>query len=388
MKIIVVGLGYVGLSNAILLAQKNEVIGVDISKDRVELLNKRISPIQDSDISEYLKNKNLDFVATTELGSSLNGSSYVIISTPTNYDEKTNYFDTSSVEAVIELVAASKENCCIVVRSTIPVGFVDEIRSKYKNLNVFFSPEFLREGQALYDNLYPSRILLGDKSKEAIKFSHLLREAAHKENVAILLTGSREAEAVKLFSNTYLALRVGFFNELDSFACEKELDAEEIITGVSSDPRIGNYYNNPSFGYGGYCLPKDTKQLLSNFDGIPQNIIKAVVSANSIRKDFLTEKIVQKKPTVVGVYRLSMKADSDNFRESSIRDIMNRLKEKKVEVIIYEPHVNENQFEGYNVESDLSKFKKKTGLIITNRYSKDLDDVKHKVFTRDLFGEN
>ena len=386
MKIVVVGLGYVGLSNAVLLAMHNEVVAVDIQKVRVDSVNSRKSPLNDVELSEYLNKKELNLSASTNLEKSVLDATYVIISTPTNYDEITNFFDTSSVETVIADVIKYAPNACIIVKSTVPVGFIEKVRLRFKTQAIIFSPEFLREGKALYDNLYPSRIIVGDKSERAKIFADLLKHAALKKNVDILLTGSREAEAIKLFSNTYLAMRVAFFNELDSYALNGNLDSREIIKGVSLDPRIGNHYNNPSFGYGGYCLPKDTKQLLSNYEAVPQNIIRAIVDANSTRKDYLAEQIIKKAPGVVGVYRLVMKAGSDNFRQSSIQGIMKRIKAKGIEIIVYEPTLSEKKFFNSQVEKDLPEFKVKSDVIIANRMVPDLEDIKHKVFTRDLFG--
>lgn len=386
MKIVVVGLGYVGLSNAVLLAQNTEVIGVDVSQERVDTLNARKSPVIDPELSEYLAEKDLNLTATTDLKKSVVGADYVIVSTPTNYDEKTNFFDTSSVEAVIEQVTQHEPDACIVVKSTIPVGFVDCVRDRLKTDAVIFSPEFLREGRALYDNLHPSRIVVGEKTERAEVFAKLLSQGALKEHVKILFTGTREAEAIKLFSNTYLAMRVAFFNELDSYALANEIDSRGIIDGVSLDPRIGDHYNNPSFGYGGYCLPKDTKQLLKNYDTVPQNMIRAIVEANSTRKDFLAEQILKRAPKVVGVYRLVMKAGSDNFRQSSIQGIMKRLKAKGVTVIVYEPELSEEYFFNSKVQNDLHEFKKLSDVILANRLSPELENVKKKMFTRDLFG--
>ena len=388
MKIVVVGLGYVGLSNAVLLAQHNEVIGVDVSQDRVDALNARQAPIADAELVEYLGSKNLHLSATTKLKDAVVGADYVIVSTPTNYDEKTNAFDTSAVESVIMDVMQCEQKACIVVKSTVPVGFIDAMRDRLglTASSLMFSPEFLREGSALYDNLHPSRIIVGGKTKEAEIFASLLAHGAIKTDVNILLTGTQEAEAIKLFANTYLALRVAFFNELDSYALTGEMSTKEIIEGVSLDPRIGAHYNNPSFGYGGYCLPKDTKQLLANYDTIPQNIIRAIVDANSTRKDFLADAIIAKNPKVVGVYRLVMKAGSDNFRQSSIQGIMKRIKAKGIEVIVYEPELYEETFFHSKVEPDLSKFKNCADVIITNRMAAELEDVKDRVFTRDLFG--
>lgn len=388
MKIVVVGLGYVGMSNAVLLAQHNEVIGVDISQERVDLLNARKSPIVDALISEYLVEKDLNLSASTKLNTAVVGADYVIVSTPTNYDEKTNFFDTDSVKAVIKEVTVHEPNACIVIKSTIPVGFIDDIRVRLGTNAVIFSPEFLREGRALHDNLYPSRIIVGEKSKKANIFAKLLAQGAQKDNVDILFTGSREAEAIKLFSNSYLAMRVAFFNELDSYALVGGMDSRKIIEGVSLDSRIGKHYNNPSFGYGGYCLPKDTKQLLANYESIPQNIISAIVDANSTRKDFLTDQIISRDPKVVGVYRLVMKEGSDNFRQSSIQGIMDRIKAMGIEVIVYEPELDESSFFNFHVETDLISFKKTSDVIIANRLASDLDDVEKKVFTRDLFGSD
>ena len=388
MKIVVVGLGYVGLSNAVLLAQHNEVIGVDISQERVDALTKFKSPIIDAEISKYLTEKDLNLSASTNLKDSVKGADYVIVSTPTNYDEKTNFFDTSSVEAVIAQVVASETGACIIVKSTIPVGFTENIRKRFETDAVIFSPEFLREGRALYDNLHPSRIIVGEKSKRAKVFATLLIQGAVDSDVEVLFTGAREAEAIKLFSNTYLAMRVAFFNELDSYALAGDMSSRDIIAGVSLDPRIGGYYNNPSFGYGGYCLPKDTKQLLANYDGVPQNLIRAIVEANSTRKDFLSAEIIKKKPKTVGIYRLIMKDGSDNFRQSSIQGVMKRIKAQGVNLIVYEPILREKVFLDAEVVSDLTKFKEASDIIVTNRMCDDLKDSIHKLFTRDVFHEN
>ena len=388
MKIVVVGLGYVGLSNAVLLAQHNEVIGVDISEDRVHQINARQSPIVDAELSQYLAEKHLNLSASTDLEASVEGADYVIVSTPTNYDEETNFFDTSSVLAVVEQVIKSEPRACIVVKSTIPVGFIDDIRERLATDAVIFSPEFLREGKALYDNLHPSRIIVGEKSERAAVFANLLAQGAMKADVSLLFTDAREAEAIKLFSNTYLAMRVAFFNELDSYALVGEMDSREIIDGVCLDPRIGSHYNNPSFGYGGYCLPKDTKQLLANYSNVPQNMIRAIVDANSTRKDFLADAIIKTKPKTVGVYRLVMKAGSDNFRQSSVQGIMKRVKSKGVEVIVYEPELKENMFFNSRVETNLQIFKERCCVILANRMVSEISDVSYKVFTRDLYGND
>ena len=385
-KIVVVGLGYVGLSNAAILAQYNTVVGVDILKDKVNQLNNRSSSILDPELSEFLATKDLDLYATSDLNTALENSEFIIICTPTNYDEKTNCFDTSSVGNVIKEAITKAPQATIVVKSTIPVGYIEKIRLEYDFDNIMFSPEFLREGKALYDNLYPTRIIVGEKTKLAHLFANLLRDAALKPDVDILLTGMKEAEAIKLFANTYLAMRVAFFNELDSYALAGEIDSRAIIEGVSLDPRIGNFYNNPSFGYGGYCLPKDTKQLLASYESIPQKMIQAIVSSNSTRKNFLTDQIINRKPRVVGIYRLAMKVGSDNFRQSSIQGIMKRISAKGISIVIYEPNMEQEYYFNANLERNLEKFKKLSDIIVANRYAQDLHDVKDKIFTRDIFG--
>ena len=386
MKIVVVGLGYVGLSNAVLLARHNEVIGVDIAHERLALLNARKSPIIDAGLSEYLANKDLDFTVTSDLVAAVKGADYVIVSTPTDYDENTSHFNTSSVEAVIQKTIATEIGACIVVKSTIPIGFIDQVRKKLKTDAVIFSPEFLREGSALYDNLHPSRIIVGEKSERAEIFANLMLQGSDELEVEMLFTGAREAEAIKLFANTYLAARVAFFNELDTYAMSVNMDTREIIEGVSLDPRIGSHYNNPSFGYGGYCLPKDTKQLLANYENVPKNMIKAVVESNSTRKDFLANEIMKLKPKVVGIYRLAMKAGSDNFRQSSIIGIMKRINTNTTGVIVYEPALKDERFFNSRVERNLNVFKKTADIIVANRFDPELEDVADKLFTRDLFG--
>jgi len=386
MKIAVFGIGYVGLSNAVLLAQHNSVVAVDLNPDRVAQLNARQSPIEDPKLEDWLATKDLDLTATTDSGDAMTGADFVVVATPTDYDPKTDFFDTSSVEAVIHAAVRNAPDATVVIKSTVPVGFITRMRGATGSDNILFCPEFLREGMALHDNLHPSRIVVGAETPAARSFADLLVQGAEARNIPLLFTGAEEAESIKLFANTYLAMRVAFFNELDSYALSQDMDARQIIEGIGLDPRIGTHYNNPSFGYGGYCLPKDTKQLLANYSDVPQNLMRAVVDANRTRKDFIAGQIVAKNPQVVGIHRLVMKAGSDNFRQSSVQGVIRRIQAAGIDVVIYEPALEDATFMGCSVINDLATFKQRSDVVVANRASEDLDDVAGKVFTRDIFG--
>ena len=388
MKITIVGAGYVGISNALILAQNHDVTILDILPEKIEILNRLESPILDIDIQDFLKNKKLSLVATIDKNEAIKGANFVVIATPTDYDPVTQYFDTKSVEAVVKDVLDINTKAVIIIRSTVPVGFTKFLKEKFNSDNIIFAPEFLREDQSLYDNLYPSRIIIGAQSESAYVFADLLKEGSNKKTVKLLFTSSTEAEAIKLFSNSYLAMRIAYFNELDSYAEVHNLNSKQIIDGVGMDPRIGSHYNNPSFGYGGYCLPKDTKQLLANYDNVPNNLISAIVNSNLTRKDFIANSIIQKKPNIVGIYRLIMKSNSDNYRNSAIIGIIDRLKESGIEILIYEPSISQNHFEGNPILSNLDEFKDRSNLIIANRVSNEIVDVISKVYSRDIYNDN